>query len=236
MRSTGLRAALAALSATVLLGACTTVTGLARTQQALQTAGYDKAKVEFSPAGGNTVLKVSYRTAVTDVTALRDEYAAVARLVWQKAPISFDEVDVSASRAPGACVGDCQNVFSRAALSALYGPRAPGLDHDTRRELFGVGVVVIVGVLGLIGLTIGLIARARRRATVSPWSYGQPPPVAPPRYPPAPGYGPPQPDYVAPPPPPPPPAWPPATPAPAYEPPPPPPPVPTHDIWQRPPS
>lgn len=236
----------AALLLSLVLASCTSVSGIVRTQRALSSAGFREASVSFTADGDSTVLRIGYRTQVTDVPALAAEYAEAARVVWLQAPLRFDAVVVTARSAPGSCVGDCTDRFDRATLAEQHGPRDPGLDKDIGNEMFGIGLAVMA-VMALAAIVlIALVVRSRRRAKrVQPWGYppgqggpgygppgwGVPPPTAPTPYQSAPGYAPPPPGYLAPPAAPPA-GWPPSAPPPELE----PPPMPTHDIWERPPS
>jgi hypothetical protein len=261
-------ARIAALAAVALsLASCATVGGIVRTQRALVGAGFAEASVNLNADTNGTILRVGYRTKATDVAALSEEYAAAARVVWLKAPLRFDAVQVHANDAPGSCIGDCVDRFDRTELAAANGPRDPKLDKDIQNELLGTGAIVL-GVIAVAAiLLVWLLMRSRRRARlVPPWGYQPgpgagwpvgsalpppgwspgarvPPPTSATPHEPAPGFAPPPPGYVAPPQVPAPPATPaawssdaaPPTPFAPPEP-PQPPPMPSHDIWERPPS
>jgi hypothetical protein len=234
--------------------ACSAVSGLLTTTKELGKAGFKNAKVDYKP-GDERTLVVSYTTDATDVESLGAEYADVASVVWHKAPLKFDALQVSARDAPGECTGSCTDRFTSAALAVRYGPRAASLDRDIDKQLLYAGAAALVGIIVVVVTVIALIVRSRRKARATPYPApgypGAPPGWAPqgtindapdPVRAPAPGYAPP----TA------------ANPAPArpavvngppsggtgptasvsgtQEPPPPPPPDPTHDIWARPPS
>ncbi|MEP7054219.1 MAG: hypothetical protein ABI912_03130 [Actinomycetota bacterium] len=145
------------------LSSCSTVSGVIRTQRALSQAGYRDPTVNLSATQQETVLLVRYRTSVASVAALADEYAAVARVVWLKAPLRFDTVQVDASGAPGSCVGDCIRRFDRITLTAMNGLRDPGLDKDVEKELLGAGLIILAVIAIALILLIWLLMRSRRK-------------------------------------------------------------------------
>lgn len=211
------RAVAAVLLLCAVLTSCTTVTGIVRTQRALNDAGYRDSSINFRADKAQAVLRIGYRTKAPDVAKLADEYADVARIAWQKAPLPFDVVEVSASDPPGSCVGDCVYRFERATLRAMYGARDPSLDKNIQKEALNVLWIVLAVVGFAVILTITLLIRWRRKSGKVPpgqwqqgsplgqWqqgspppAWGAPPPVAPTPHQPSPGFGPPPPGYVAP--------------------------------------
>jgi hypothetical protein len=247
-----LRIAVAAAVLAATAVACTAVNGLLTTTRELESAGFEDATVDYTP-GEERVLVVTYRTRVTDLETLGAEYQRVARVVWDKAPLTFDALEVSAREAPGECTGTCTDRFTRADLVARFGARNASLDRDVDKQLLYVGAVAIAVIVAVIVAVITLVVRSRRKARAAPYAApgypGAPPGWAPqptatitdapdPVFPPATGYAPPTADNPAP-------ArtavggqypQPGSPPAPAPVLPPAPPPDPTHDIWARPPS
>lgn len=181
------------------LAGCTTVSGIVKTQAILDREGYKDPGVSFANDSDTVTFEVTYRTDARDVPALAKEYADVARVVWQQAPLSFDAVKVRAKDAPGTCAEDCVDRFTRDDLVNAHGPRDSSLDRSIERELLGVGLAVLAVILIAAILLVWLLVRSRRQARLRAQggylpggSVGYlPPGYQPPGYPPA-GYGPPQ--------------------------------------------
>ncbi len=248
----GLRIAIAVTLLAAAAASCTAVNGLLATTRELEDRGFDSVKVDYTP-GEERVLVVNYRTNATTVESLGVEYQYIAEIVWDKAPLRFDTLELSANGAPGECAGSCTDRFTRADLVARFGLRNASLDRDVDKQLLYVGAAAILVIIVATAAVITLIVRSRRKARAAPYAApgypGAPPGWAPqptatiadapnPVFPPATGYAPPTADNPAPartavggpyPPP-----GSPLAPAPVL--PPAPPPDPTHDIWARPPS
>ena len=196
VRRSALAAAVAVVALlTLLVAGCSTVSGIVRAQRALTRAGYRAPSINYQVVNGGTVLRVRYRTGARDVAALAAEYADVARIAWQEAPLRFDAVKVAASGAPGPCVGDCVERFDRAVLEAQHGPRDPALDKNPDKELRGAGFLILAIIGVAVVLVTALLVRWRRRARrVQPWAAwpgqaGYPPGwSSPPGWSPPPGY------------------------------------------------
>ncbi|HEU0129820.1 MAG TPA: hypothetical protein VFQ85_02375 [Mycobacteriales bacterium] len=188
------------------LGSCGVVRAAARTQSALREAGYRATGVTFRSGSGGDVLVVTWRPRARTEEALREESLGAARVVWEKAPVRFDGLELLARGVDLPGFGDeSADFYDRAELEGRFGPRPAGLDDRGPGELLGLrGILVTVLVAGLLSvagtvLAVVLILRARRRRPPAPAYGGWPAQAWPPR-PGPPQPGPPQPGPPLPPP------------------------------------
>ena len=152
------RLVVAVLVGALALAGCSLVSGLVRTTDALQSAGYPDASVGYPTNGGSAVtVQVDRRPDGGTVGA---QTAGVASVVWQNLPGSFTTLTVEV-RGLGAAT------FTHAGLERSFGPRPSGLDDQTvAAEVSHQGTFVLLGLVAvviLVALAVVVLWRSVRR-------------------------------------------------------------------------
>ena len=150
-----------AVACCVLLAACSGARGVPATRHALERVGYREVDVSFRSGGGIDLVRV-------DAVAATGDLEPGAAAVWATLPLRFDRLHLSVD-APDRAAGA---TFTYEQLTALFGPRAPGLDRrQVGDEVVESGLKLVVllsaGALLSVGLVVGLtlfaVGKVRRR-------------------------------------------------------------------------
>ena len=162
-----------ALLLALIVAGCSFLSGVTKTESALQGAGYRDAGVNIASGSGlpaDGAVSVSYSKGPTG-NDLRDVRQA-EQIVWDSLRYRFGALSVV--KTSGGCDGpvchsrsDQLDSVTYAQLVTRFGPRPKGLDAASAAHAFsipgwavGVGLAVLLAGIGVI---ITLVVRSRRR-------------------------------------------------------------------------
>jgi hypothetical protein len=129
--------------------------GAGQGRRGRQLAAYDTV-------GGEGVLTVVYDAHATDLASQQTEMDEVARAVWTKAPVRFDELRL----VPDGEAASCSRARCSRDAPGAYGPRAAALDRRQAgrgmvSDLLATGLVVVVLLAIALLVVSGIAGRWR---------------------------------------------------------------------------
>jgi hypothetical protein len=159
----------------LLLAACGLVSAAQDTETALRRE-HDVSGVFIESTNGSTTVSVTWQPTSETVEGLAAEEREVARVVWETTPLRVDAVELVA--APVTIPDEPperHTLVTRSELTAEFGPRDASLDREGavavlgKQFVWGAGLAVVLGVVGIVAIARG-VRRSRRRRE----SYGYP--------------------------------------------------------------
>jgi hypothetical protein len=178
-----MRRGVLALAAALCLGfvaaACSPITSLFHTRDALHNAGYQSVSLKLPENTNSDNLGVSVSVEALPVPSTAEN---VASIVWHHFGERFDQLNVTV-HGQGETLHES---YSFDQMQSLFGPRSSGMDRTTLSSaLTRLGLGVVIGFVALVALVVVvavLVTRGRRRRTTGPRGsqpWGGPPPAWP---------------------------------------------------------
>jgi len=149
-----------------LVSGCRGTPGAAAARVALEQAGYADVEISFRSGGGIDLVRIDASAPGEAPGEERLQQGAAA--VWRSLPFRFDRLRVAVIAADRTA----DATFSYERLTALFGPRPPGLDRRQVGDevvMSGLKLVILLSVGALVcvalvmALTLFALRKVRRR-------------------------------------------------------------------------